>query len=255
MSSENRRLCIAWAACAALIGCLGVGGRASSSPMVNVAAEAIQVAENTVPRRASSTVVEAVPEVVPTTVPTTTVVPVPPPTAPAPLTTRPPEAAPAPTTPSSPRPPSATPAAPPVPAASPGDPQSYAQALLHEMVPARWLAVVPARISVIGGSTSWSHDDGTMDMALGHLADPDLARFTIAHEWAHLAAWKFGTNAYSGAPPAGFPYDGAMPEEMWADCIGIALSGVHQRSHGLPRCPGGALSFAGAWITAGPPGR
>jgi len=108
------------------------------------------------------------------------------------------------------------------------------------------------RIEVISGGTSWSHDNGIMELAQGHLSSDSNARFTIAHEWAHQVAWKYGTNAYNGAPPAGFPYTGAIPEEMWADCAAIALTGISMRSHGLPICPSDSVAFASSWLAAGP---
>ena len=252
MDSQNRRLFVAWIAFAALIGCLGVGGRPQSSDGSTHKA-AITTASPVVDdgwrdwtwfATTTTTLPPPTTTVAPTTVPPTTVPPPPPPTTVA-----------APRTPPTTRAPAAPPTtAAPAPAPS-GDLATYASGLLQEMVPAAWLAAVPARVSVIDGDTSWSYDDGTIDMAVSHLSSHNIARFTVAHEWGHLVAWKYGTNAYNGAGPAGFPYSGSLPAEMWADCVGVVISGVSQHSHGLPGCPGDALSFTSSWLAGGPPGR
>jgi hypothetical protein len=253
MDSENRRLFLGWIAFAALIGCLGVARPHPSGGSVHNAAMSTQEAvvddgwrDWTWFATTTTTLPPPTTTVPPTTVPPTTLPPAPPPPPP-------------PTTVAAPRTPPTTrvqptPTTAPAPAPS-GDLAAFAAGVLQEMVPAAWLAAVPARISVIDGDTSWAYDDGTIDMAVTHLASPSIARFTVAHEWGHLVAWKYGTNAYNGAAPAGFPYSGSQPAEMWADCVGVAISGVSQHSHGLPGCPGDALSFTSSWFAAGPPRR
>jgi hypothetical protein len=74
----------------------------------------------------------------------------------------------------------------------------------------------------------------------------------VVHEFGHLLAWRFGTDAFNGAGPAGFPYAGRAPEEMWADCVAQALTGTSYPTAGLGGCPGDALAFTGQWLAAGP---
>jgi hypothetical protein len=155
------------------------------------------------------------------------------------VTTTPPTTAPA--------PPSVvnTPAA----AASP----DYAMALLREVVPASWLAAVPARFEVIAGKTSWSSFGGLIQVGDWQLTSSvGRAKFTIAHEFGHQIAWKYGTDEYNGAGPAGFPYTGRIPEEMWADCVAQAFTGLSYPTSGLGACPGDSLAFTSAFLNAGP---
>lgn len=181
-----------------------------------------------------------------TTVAPTTTVPAPPSTVPSPAPT-----VPAPTTTGPPAPPVATTVAV---APDPLDPVAYATSLLRAVVPARWLAAVPVRIEVIEGRTSWSSYGGLIELGDWHLFHTESrARFTIAHEWAHQAAWAFGPDTYDGEPPRGFPYRGPSPEEQWADCVGEVLTGTSYPSSGLGGCPADARAFATAWLAAGPP--
>ena len=254
MDSQPRRFLLAWISFAALIGCIGAGARTTSEGdlhSASVTSPATDAPDGWQDWTWLTTTTATPPPT--TTAPPTTV----PPTT-APPATAPPTTAAAPRTPAAPRvktPVVAAPAPAPAPAPSSGDPLAYAVGVLQQVVPARWLAAVPVRISLIDGDTSWSYDDGTMDLSVTHLSSDSIARFTLAHEWGHQVAWKYGTNAYNGAGPAGFPYAGALPEEMWADCVGVSLSGVAQHSHGLPGCSADALAFTSSWLAAGPPGR
>jgi hypothetical protein len=121
--------------------------------------------------------------------------------------------------------------------------------LLRRYVPAAWLAKVPVRITVIGGRTSWSSFDGLIEIDQWHLSIEARAINTLVHEWGHHAAWRFGTDAYNGAPPAGFPYSGA---ERWADCVAEALTGTYYPTPGLGHCPSDGMAFVRSWIAAGP---
>jgi len=160
-----------------------------------------------------------------------------------------PKAAPAPVAP--PPPPAPEPAPSVVDVAT--DAVGYAMSLVRAVVPARWLAAVPVQISVIPGNTSWSSYGGLIELGDWHLFDKESrARFTIAHEWGHQAAWVFGPDTYDGEPPRGFPYGGPDPAEQWADCVGQALTGYSYPSHGLGGCSGDALSFTSGWLAAGP---
>ena len=130
---------------------------------------------------------------------------------------------------------------------------AYAMQLLQGVVPAAWLAKVPAHIEVISGQTSWSSWGGLIQIGDWQLlSSVGRARFTLAHEWGHQAAWLYGTDVFDGAPPAGFPYNGPTPEEQWADCVAQALTGTSYPSVGLGRCPSDALAFTGRWLVAGP---
>ena len=182
----------------------------------------------------------ATPVAAPTT--TTTVAP----------TTTVPVTAPPTTAPPAPRPQTTTTAAP-VASAPPTDGPAYALGLIQQIIPARWLAVLPVTIEVIGGKTSWSSWDGLIQIGDWHLFHAvDRAKNTLAHEWGHQVAWHYGTDVYNGAPPAGFPYAGRAPEEQWADCVAEALTGTSYPSSGLGRCPGDALSFTAQFLGAGP---
>jgi hypothetical protein len=176
-----------------------------------------------------------------TAAPTTT-------TAPPPATT----AAPATTAPR-PRPTITTTAPALAPAPAPSDGPAYAMDLLRQVVPARWLAVLPVSVHVIGGKTSWSNFNGLIEIGDWHLYHAvDRAKNTLAHEWGHQVAWHYGTDAYEGAPPAGFPYSGPSPEEQWADCVAQALTGTVYPSSGLGACPSAALAFTQAFLADGP---
>jgi hypothetical protein len=159
----------------------------------------------------------------------------------------------APPTTAAPRPTTTTTAAPAATEAPPADGSAYALQLLHEVVPARWLAVLPVRVTVISGRTSWSSFSGLIEIGNWHLYHAvDRAKNTLAHEWGHQVAWHYGTDQYEGAPPAGFPYSGRTPEEQWADCVAQALTGTVYPSSGLGACPADALAFVRSFLDAGP---
>jgi hypothetical protein len=129
----------------------------------------------------------------------------------------------------------------------------YARQLLATTVPARWLAAIPVSFEVIAGKTSWSSFSGLIqvgDWQLTHsVAD---AKFTLVHEFGHLIAWHYGTDAFNGAGPAGFPYTGQMPEEMWADCVATAFTGTSYPTRPLSGCPSDALAFTSRFLASGP---
>jgi hypothetical protein len=135
----------------------------------------------------------------------------------------------------------------------PPDGPAYAMGLVREVIPARWLAVLPVSVEVIAGTTSWSSWDGLIQIGDWHLFHAvDRAKNTLAHEWGHQVAWHYGTDAYNGAPPAGFPYAGPTPQEQWADCVAQALTGTIYPSPGLGACPSAALGFTRQFLDAGP---
>jgi hypothetical protein len=137
------------------------------------------------------------------------------------------------------------------PTAADDDPIARAEAALAAVVPARWRSAVPVRFVIIAGSISRSHDDGLIEVATGHLDGPlPRLQFVLAHELGHQLAYRFGTGAYLGAGPAGFPAAGAHPEEYWADCVATAFTGTALEGHD---CAPDALAFTTAWLGAGPP--
>ena len=174
---------------------------------------------------------------VPPTVPPTTV-----PPAPKVVTAR--AAAPAPPAPSPPPPPPAQ------------SPLQRVQAAFGASVPGRWQAAIPVRFEIISGGTSWGHPNGLIQVGTYH-ANGSSARLraTVAHEFGHLIAFRYGSRAYNGAAPKGWPAYGSNPAEAWADCVSQAFTGVIDPSHGLPPCSGASLSWTRQWLAQGPPGR
>jgi hypothetical protein len=220
------------------------------------------VASQAPPTEPDAVVRTAAPRATTTTVPpTTTTLP------PATTTTAPPPppttAPPAPRVTAAPRPvvtiaPPTTVAPPPPPASVVNEPApaasaEYAMSLIGQVVPARWLAAVPVRFQVIPGNTSWSSWGGLIEVGEWHLTSSVArAKNVLTHEWGHQVAWLYGTDAYNGAPPAGFPHSGSNTEEQWADCVAEALTGTSYPTGGLGRCPGDALAFTAAFFARAP---
>ena len=63
----------------------------------------------------------------------------------------------------------------------------------------------------------------------------------LAHEFGHLIAFRYGSQAYVGAPPEGWPAPTHRPEEAWADCVQRAFTGRASASHDLATCDGERL--------------
>lgn len=78
-------------------------------------------------------------------------------------------------------------------------------------------------IVVIPGATSWATTEGLIKVGQWHVdqGDPILC-WTVAHEAGHLYAFRYGTQAYLGAPPAGFA---SGDVETWADCAAFVWTG------------------------------
>jgi hypothetical protein len=78
-------------------------------------------------------------------------------------------------------------------------------------------------IEVISGDTSWAHTSGLIQVGQWHVdqGDPILC-WTVAHEAGHLYAFRYGTQEYLGAPPAGFA---SGDVETWADCAAFVWTG------------------------------
>lgn len=88
------------------------------------------------------------------------------------------------------------------------------------------------------------------------LDPPALLGYALAHEFGHKIAYRFGTGAYFGAPPAGWPESGGDDSEAWADCVASAFGhgGVSAPHYPGSHCSGDRLAFARSFLAAGPPG-
>lgn len=202
------------------------------TPPSNGGAESVALApvDDSVERQASPTTTAPPTTVAPTT--TTAPPPPPPPPPPAPL--------PAP--------------APPAPAPAPvPSPAERVRAAFESSVPAVWRAAIPVRLVLIDGSTSWADHNGDIRIGSTHYnATEGKLRAVLAHEFGHLIAFRYGSQAFNGAGPSGWPSYGSIPAEAWADCVSQAFTGVLDPSHGLSACSGSSLSWTVGWLAAGP---
>lgn len=209
------------------------------------------------------------PPVIPAPAPTTTTTGPPPPpptsappppstTTPAPSTTAPPAPAPRQPAPSITAPPTTASPAPPT-----TGPQAPTGGLLQQLVapyqtsvPPVWRDAITVSFEIIPGNASYAWPSGRIQVSLTHLLGglPQL-RTTLAHEFGHLIAYRYGSQAHAGAPPSGWPYSGAQPNEAWADCVAQVFTGIADASHGLPLCPAATLSWTATWLAAGPGAR
>lgn len=176
----------------------------------------------------------------------------------------PPDTTPAPAAPAPPPPPPApAPVSPPAPAPAPPPPPAPArtpeqrvQAAYEASVPAAWRNAIPVQLEIIEGRTSWADPSGTIMVSRAHVEGSEAAlRATLAHELGHLIAFRYGSQAYNGAAPEGWPAYSDQPEEAWADCVSQAFTGVIDPSHGLPACSGASLSWTSDWVGQDPAGR
>lgn len=209
---------------------------AAAGPVAATAAGHALVLEPAVP---STTTTVAPP---PTITPATTAPPAT--TPPPPPTTAPPAPAPAPTAPPS------TPAPPPPAAAQPLE---RVQAAFTSTVPAVWRSAIPVRFEIVPGEMSWAYPDGRIAVSEAHArgTEPRL-RTVVAHEFGHLIAFRFGSGAFNGAAPTGWPAYSARPEEAWADCVAAVFTGIQTPSHGLTACTGSSLTWTATFLAAGP---
>jgi hypothetical protein len=174
----------------------------------------------------------------------TTTLAAPPPTTATTSTTVPP---PAPTTTAPPVPPAPTPPPPPT------APIEEVRASYLASVPAAWRGAIEVDLAVIGGSTSWSYPSGRIEVSTSHHSrGSGVLATTLAHEFGHLISHRYGTRAFNGAAPAGWPAYSGRPEEAWADCVAQAFTGLADPSHGLPACPAATLQWTQAWLGSGP---
>ena len=130
------------------------------------------------------------------------------------------------------------------------------EAAFADAVPAAWRSAVPVRFELISGSTSWALSNGLMKISDHHATgDYTHLRVVLAHEFGHIVAFRWGTQAFLGAAPDGWPAFGPRPEEGWADCVAQAFTGVNDPSPGLPSCSGAALTWTADWLASGPSAR
>lgn len=177
---------------------------------------------------------------------TTTQAPPPAPEVAAPPTTVAPVVAPATTVP--PPPPAPAPA-PPV--AAPVSAADRVAEAFTTAVPASWRTALPVALSVIEGNTSWAHPDGRIEIARVHAEGSWSHLLSVtAHEFGHQVAFRYGSGAYDGAPPDGWPGpdqgDGA---EAWADCVAQAFTGIVDPSYDLAPCPQSTVDWTAAWLS------
>jgi hypothetical protein len=109
------------------------------------------------------------------------------------------------------------------------------------------------RLEIIEGNTSWASPSGVIQISSAHMSGSSAhLRATLAHEFGHLVAFRYGDSAYNGAAPKGWPSYGPRPEESWADCVSQAFTGIVDPSHGLPPCSGASLAWTQDWLGQGP---
>jgi hypothetical protein len=127
------------------------------------------------------------------------------------------------------------------------------RATFEAAVPTAWRQAVAVRFEIIEGNMSWASPDGLIQVARQHAEGSDrLLRSLLAHEFGHLIAFGYGSQAFNGAAPEGWPPYSSRPEEAWADCVARAFTGIDEPSHGLPSCQGSSLSWGSSWLAEGP---
>jgi hypothetical protein len=137
--------------------------------------------------------------------------------------------------------------------APPRDPMDRVEAMYQVAVPAEWRSAIPVHFQLIDGNTSYASHDGTIQISSVHANGSDsLLRATITHELGHIVAFWYGSQAFNGAAPEGWPSYSDAPQEAWADCVSRALTDLDAPSHDLPSCEGDSLSWTAAWMARGP---
>lgn len=136
---------------------------------------------------------------------------------------------------------------PPAPEPAPHDPLARVMAAYQDTIPDHWKALVPVHYELRGDSTSLSFPDGLESISAFH-ANGAYARlqFVIGHEFGHEIAFRFGSGAYYGAAPEGWP--GPADPEAWADCVGVAFTGRPSPIAAHQCTEGPALDFTVNWL-------
>lgn len=161
--------------------------------------------------------------------------------------------------PADPAPPVAPVAPEPVPTPTPVSPptmtaEQRVSAAFHEAVPARWQQILPVWLRIIDGATSYAQYPDVIEVAQRHVDGTWTHLVSVlSHEFGHLIAFSYGTGAFDGAPPEGWPDPGyAYPAESWADCVAQAFTGIVDPSYGMPACPDGSLEWTRSWLDSVP---
>lgn len=129
-------------------------------------------------------------------------------------------------------------------------PAERLQAAFEASVPASWRSTISVRLELIAGNTSWADPSGSIQVSEVHAnGSMGYLKATLAHEFGHLIAFRFGSQAYNGAAPEGWPAYSNRPEEAWADCVSQVFTGIVAPSHGLPACAGDSLSWTASWLS------
>ena len=148
------------------------------------------------------------------------------------------------------------PAPPPSPAeAAPATAEERVAAALVEAVPAAWRDDLAVTVVLIEGSTSWATPSGEIQIGRVH-AEGRWSHLVsvLGHEFGHIIAWAYGSHAYNGAAPEGWPDPQHGPSaEAWADCVSEVFTGIVDPSYGMPPCPAHTRDWTAAWLGAGPP--
>ena len=120
-------------------------------------------------------------------------------------------------------------------------------------VPDRWRSDIPIHFESGEGWTSWAYPGGRIVIGRQHAeARFELLVDVVAHEFGHQIAFRYGSGAYLGAPPTGWPSPDHHPAEAWADCVQTVFTGRSNPSHGLPACGGDRLAWAAEWLASLP---
>jgi hypothetical protein len=132
---------------------------------------------------------------------------------------------------------------------------SRANSALQSVVPAAWRNAIPSAraTKLISGNSSTSAYRAGIWVSRLHAAEskPQL-RNTMAHEFGHHIAFFYGSQVVYGAAPKGFP-QGVTSVETWADCVGMALSGVDTHGTNVKKhCSKAGLRWTKAWLKKGP---
>lgn len=162
---------------------------------------------------------------------------------------------PPPPAPVDPAPPAADPAPEPAPVPAPVPepvmaPEERMAAALEEAVPGRWREILPVRVRVIAGASSYAWAPDLIEVGERHVqAEWSHLVSVVGHEFGHLIAFAHGTREFAGAAPDGWPDPGhPYPAEAWADCVAQAFTGIVDPSYGMPPCPDGSLAWTRTWL-------